>query len=128
MTCAPAPESQALKAKRPAASNRREPRERRWAIRFPLDVQAIPASRPPSTLNHHRRPRKRQFLGSSRLALRLIQMVHDANRYVMAGLDPQLCNCGVWPERHFSAERNGDLDADRVSTGAEEMANFEGSA
>jgi hypothetical protein len=53
-------------------------------------------------------------------------MVHDANRHLMPGLDPQLCNCGVWPERHFSAQRNGDLDADRVSTSAEEMANFEG--
>jgi hypothetical protein len=52
----------------------------------------------------------------------------DANRVVMPGLDPQVCHWGVWPERHFSAQRNGDLDADRVSTGAEEMANFEVSA
>jgi hypothetical protein len=43
-------------------------------------------------------------------------------------LNPQLCNCGVWPESRFSAQRNGELDADRASTGAEEMANFEGSA
>jgi hypothetical protein len=53
--------------------------------------------------------------------------VNDANRHVTPGVDPQLCNCGVWPERHFSARRNGDLDAN-VSTDAEVMANFEGSA
>jgi hypothetical protein len=54
-------------------------------------------------------------------------MAHDANRHAMPGLDPQLCHCGVWRERHCSTQRNGDLDADRVSTRAEEMANFEGS-